>query len=190
MQAERRLVDIVRGRERRQTFGTTPQLVERAAVEEFHREIWMALGFADREHLHHVRVGHTRHAARLDQEALAHIAVDRERVAEEFHRDPPLQRRLVGQIHHAHAAAAKLADQFVGADDGVHGMGSGRSFNVASLPPSPYRFRRSGVSRDFFVSEWPLRAYKRSIGKRAEPAPRWSRVQANQHAVSASRSAM
>jgi hypothetical protein len=90
--------------------------VEPTSFDPLHRIVAEAADLADVEDRHDVRVVQTRGGAGLVQEPATAGRVGRGVPAQHLERDRPVEAHVYGLVHHAHAAAAELADDPVAGD--------------------------------------------------------------------------
>ncbi len=106
-----------------------PQVVEDvgevAAGDVVHRQRERAVDLGERVHRHDRRVPHLRRRRRLAAEALDVPLAERQAAGHDLERDAPVQRPLVREVDHAHAAAAELGLDDEVAERAAVGSGAG-----------------------------------------------------------------
>ena len=121
-EAERGLVDDLRGRADGDLVFALEQGAERLAFDKLHDEERLALVFADVVDLDDVRIIQCRHAARFAQEAFLHALVVRQRIRQDLDGDIAVERGLVSLVDHAHAATTQFGNDVVVSQSRFHGV--------------------------------------------------------------------
>ena len=100
-------------------FQRTPldHVLEGHAIEKLHHHEGAAIFFADVVDRTDVGMVERRSGARLPAEALQRLWVTRHLIGKELEGDEPAEARVLGFVHHAHAAAPEFIDNAVVGDD-------------------------------------------------------------------------